>query len=100
MPKPPVISDELVRKYLLYCFEQGMDWQTVNADYSAIQKWFKNVLFVEWRLTKLPRPKREKKLPSVLSRQDVAAIIQSAKNYKHQVCLPWSMQQGLGLVKP
>ena len=97
MPRPPVMSDELVRKYLLYRFEQGLDWQTVNSDYSAIQKWFKNVLFLEWRLTKLPRPKREKKLPSVLSRQDVVAIIQSAKMYKHQVMLTFIYATGLRL---
>jgi len=49
------MSDDVVRKYLLHRFDQGKDWQTVNSDYSAIQKWFKNVLFLEWRLTKVHR---------------------------------------------
>jgi integrase/recombinase XerD len=97
LPKSVPMSDEVVRKYLLFRFEQGMDWQTVNSDYSAIQKWFKNVLFLEWRLTKLPRPKRENKLPSVLARQEVISIIQSAKTFKHQTMLTFIYATGLRL---
>jgi site-specific recombinase XerD len=46
------MSDDVVRKYLLHRFDTGKDWQTVNSDYSAIQKWFKNVLMLSWSLTK------------------------------------------------
>ncbi|MBK8722319.1 MAG: phage integrase N-terminal SAM-like domain-containing protein [Saprospiraceae bacterium] len=41
--EPLNMSDDLVRRYLLQRFDNGLDWQTVNSDYSAIQKWFKNV---------------------------------------------------------
>ncbi|MBK7223980.1 MAG: phage integrase N-terminal SAM-like domain-containing protein [Saprospiraceae bacterium] len=40
------ICDDLVREYLLHRFEMKLDWQTVNSDYSSIQKYFKNVLFL------------------------------------------------------
>ena len=81
------LSDDLVREYLLHRFEKGLAWQTVNSDYSSIQKFFKNVLFLPWSLTKLPRPKKEKKLPTIFSKQDVKKIIESAATYKHQILL-------------
>ncbi|NOT35967.1 MAG: hypothetical protein HOP11_01195 [Saprospiraceae bacterium] len=52
------MCDDLVREFLLYRFESGLCWQTVNSDYSSIQKYFKNVLFLPWSLKKLPRPKK------------------------------------------
>ena len=81
------ISDDIVRKYLLYRFDQGKHWQTVNSDCSAIQKFFKNVLMLSWSLTKLPRARKEKKLPSILSKEDVVKIIESAATFKQQVLL-------------
>ncbi len=32
------MCDDLVREYLLHRFEMKLDWQTVNSDYSLIQK--------------------------------------------------------------
>ena len=32
------------RQYLLYRYEQGLKWQTINGDYSAIQKFYVHVL--------------------------------------------------------
>lgn len=40
------MCDDLVREYSLHRFEMKPDWQTVNSDYSSIQKYFKNVLFL------------------------------------------------------
>ena len=87
LPDQPAMSDDIVRKYLLLRFEQGKEWQTVNSDYSAIQKWFKNVLMLPWSLKKLPRPKKEKRLPDILSKEDILKIIEAAATFKHQVLL-------------
>ena len=38
--------EDFDREYLLHRFEMKLDWQTVNSDYSSIQKYFKNVLFL------------------------------------------------------
>ena len=91
------MSDDLVREYLLHRFDKGLDWQTVNSDYSSIQKFFKNVLFLPWSLTKLPRPKKEKKLPTIFSKQDVKKIIESAATYKHQILLSFIYVTGCRL---
>jgi integrase/recombinase XerD len=91
------MSDDIVRKYLLFRFDAGKDWQTVNSDYSAIQKWFKNVLMLSWSLTKLPRARKEKKLPSILSKEDVVKIIESAGTFKQQVLLTFIYVTGVRL---
>jgi len=91
------MSDDVVRKYLLYRFDIGKAWQTVNSDYSAIQKWFKNVLLLQWSLTKLPRPKKENKLPFIFSREDVVKIIESASTFKQQVLLTFIYVTGARL---
>jgi integrase/recombinase XerD len=91
------MSENIVRKYLLYRFGQNKDWQTVNSDYSAIQKWFKNVLMLSWSLTKLPRARKEKKLPSILSKEDVVKIIEAAATFKQQVLLTFIYVTGARL---
>ena len=93
------ISDDIVRKYLLHRFDQGLDWQTVNSDYSAIQKFFKNVALLSWSLTKLPRPRKEKKLPSILSKEDVVKIIEAAATFKQQVMLTFVYVTGARLTE-
>jgi integrase/recombinase XerD len=84
-PKP--LNDDVARAYLIRRYQQGLDWHTVNSDYSAIQKFFKNVLLKPWSVLKIPRPRKTKKLPSILSRQDVIKIIEHAANIKQQALL-------------
>lgn len=91
------MSDDIVRKYLLFRFDAGKDWQTVNSDYSAIQKWFKNVLMLTWSLSKLPRARKEKKLPFILSKEDVVKIIEAGCTFKQQVILTFIYVTGARL---
>ncbi len=95
--EPLNMSDDLVRRYLLQRFDNGLDWQTVNSDYSAIQKWFKNVLMLPWSLKKLPRPRKEKKLPSILSKEDIVKIIENAATFKQKVLLTFIYVTGIRL---
>lgn len=81
------LDDSIVRDYLLRRYKQGLDWQTVNSDYSAIQKFYKNVLMESWNIAKIPRPRKSKKLPSILSRQDIIKIIEHTANIKQQAML-------------
>lgn len=91
------LNDDLVRKYLLHRFDSGCCWQTVNSDYSAIQKFFKNVVFLEWSLHKLPRPRKEKPLPTIFSKEDIVKIIESATTFKQQILLTFIYVTGARL---
>ena len=71
-------GQDQVQSYLLMRLEQGKSWSTLNADYSALRKYFKVLRDYPWSLKKLPRPRQDKKMPSILSKEDVARLNTSA----------------------
>lgn len=89
------LSYDLVREFLLHRFKSGLCWQAVNSDYSSIQKYFKNILMLPWSLKKLLRPKKERTLPSILSKEDIIRIIETASTYKLQVILTFIYVTGV-----
>lgn len=52
---------------------------------------------LSWSLTKLPRARKEKKLPSILSKEDVVKIIEAAATFKQQVLLTFVYVTGARL---
>ena len=91
------LSDDIAKEYLLHRYSQGLDWQTINSDYSSIQKFYKNILFKSWSIKKIPRPRKEKKLPTILSKEDVVKIIEHAPTFKQQVLLTFIYTTGMRL---
>ncbi len=47
----------------------------MNNIYSAMRKLFREVLNIEWSFKKLPRSKRERHLPELISQADVEKLI-------------------------
>ena len=83
------IYDQMeVREYLIHRVKTGAKWQTMNNIYSAMRKLFKEVLNIEWSFKKLPRPKKERHLPEILSKQEIQKLIFGCKNnIKHQTII-------------
>ncbi len=83
------IYDQIVvRSYLVHRVRNGAKWQTMNNIYSAMRKLFREVLEVEWSFKKLPRSKKERHLPEILSKEEVEKLIHGChKNIKHQTIL-------------
>jgi site-specific recombinase XerD len=79
------ITDEAVKEYLLYRYEQNLDWKTINMDYSALKKYFEGVCQKEWNTKMYPRPKANKELPNVLSQEEVKKLIDHVKMLKYKV---------------
>jgi site-specific recombinase XerD len=77
-------KSKVVRQYLVYRFEIGKAWQTVNGDYSALKILYEEVLGRDWKLQGVPRPRKEKYLPSILSQKQVVGLIDHASIFKHQ----------------
>ena len=70
-----------VEHYLLFRYNsQKVSWQTVNGDYSALRLFYKNVLDRVWDLKKLPRPRKQKSLPKVISPEQVSLLIMPIKS--------------------
>jgi len=87
-----------VEHYLLYRYKsQKVSWQTVNGDYSALRLFYKNVLNRVWDLRKLPRPRKQKSLPKVISPAQVSLLIENGKTFKHKVFFTLLYSTGLRL---
>jgi site-specific recombinase XerD len=85
------------KAYLITRIKAGKSWSTINGDYSSLRKYFEEVANLSWSLKKVPRPRREDRLPEILSKEDVQKIIEHAVNYKHQVFLTFVYATGLRL---
>lgn len=90
-----VYVQETVRGYLIERVRQGAKWQTMNNIYSAMRKLFREVLMIEWSMKKMPRPKKERILPELISKQEVERLICSCKMEKHKVILVTLYSTGL-----
>ncbi len=82
----PYVQDR-VKEYLLYRVRAGARWQTMNNIYSAMRKLFREVLELPWSMKKLPRPKKERILPELIGKKDVARLISACTHLKHQAIL-------------
>ncbi|MEL6358554.1 MAG: tyrosine-type recombinase/integrase [Bacteroidota bacterium] len=91
----PQIKQEDARRYILHRYERGLSWQTINGDYTSLQRFFTHVLHQDWDVDHIPRPRKERPLPSVLSREEVERLINFGVNLKDQAFM--SLLYGSGL---
>ena len=82
-----IYHQDHVKAYLIYRVRNGAKWQTMNNIYSAMRKLFRDVLDLEWSYKKMPRPKKERHLPELISKQEIAGLIDNCKMLKHKVIL-------------
>lgn len=92
---PSKLSDEQIGQYLHGLREQKYSWATINAHYSGIKWCYQKVLDRAWNQRLLPRPRREKRLPQILSQQEVKGLIEATKNLKHKTALMVMYSAGL-----
>lgn len=95
--KPVEVNSNDIEKYFLHLLEQKRRSPSyVNQAVSAIKFLFKyvekNDLVIE---VQLPRPKKEQKLPDILSREEVISIFNKVNNLKHKVILVLAYSAGL-----
>lgn len=81
------------REYLLYLIDKGMDSSTVRLASAAIDFYIRNVL--RQKPEELPLPKRRKKLPYVLSRQEIRKMIENTANIKHRTIIELLYSTGM-----
>lgn len=68
---------------------------TLNCIYSALRFFYETTLEREWNLKKVPRAKKEKIEPVVLSRAEVARLLNAVDNLKHKAVLATTYAAGL-----
>lgn len=89
------ISHEQVREYILMLLREGKSHAYINQAQSAIKFFYHEILGKGNATINLPRPKREQKLPEILSQGDVMKIIKAVSNLKHRAILLLTYSAGL-----
>jgi site-specific recombinase XerD len=94
--EPKELDEKHIRDYMLHL----VDKKKVSRAYhdqavSAIKFLYDHVLNMLKTVGSLPQPRKEKKLPVVLSRKDVIHIFESVNNIKHKAILMLAYSVGL-----
>ena len=92
----PITEDQL-RNYLVERTESGLNWSSINGDYSALQTYLTQILRQDWPLEQLARPRAEKSLPTIVSVQEVERLINAGSQLKHQAFMAFLYGTGLRL---
>ena len=84
---PLEMGEEEIGKYLDSLVGRKVSQATVRLTYSALKFLYVDTLQREWSLENLPRAKREKRLPVVLSGEEVKRLFDAVANVKHRTVL-------------
>lgn len=93
--RPEAVRRDDVRGYLRSQLERGIGRSTHTQIASALKFLFTHVLEQPWVVDDLPRPRRERKLPTVLSRDEVEGLVAVVENPKHRAILLLMYSAGL-----
>lgn len=95
---PDLLSQQQIRDYIQYhLIEKKLSKVWCNQLVSALKILFCEILKREWNHTDIPRPRREKKLPVVLSKEEVGKLFSRTGNLKHRAILILTYSAGLRL---
>jgi len=95
---PDLITTDQIRSYIEYCLiERKLSKAWLNQIISALKILYVEILKREWNRLDIPRPRREKKLPFILSREEVKKILNAHTNIKHRALLMIIYSSGLRL---
>ena len=85
---PDLISEEELRDYFLYC-ANVKKWSRVASTIAlcGIKFFYTHTLKREWTSLTFIRPPKEKKLPTILSKEEVNHILSYVRLLRYRVCL-------------
>lgn len=84
-----------IRAYLQQLIKQGYSNSSINQAINAIKFYYEVVLEMPNRFYAIERPRKETKLPKVLAKEEVLAIIDRANNIKHRCIISLLYSAGL-----
>lgn len=87
-------SRKTLEDYCLFLLKKDYSPQTVHLYINAISFFYKKILGYSFKI-KIPIPKRSKKLPVVLSREEISKILSVISNTKHYLIIALAYGAGL-----
>lgn len=96
-PKHPrELTNEDLRNYLIHLIEkEQFQASSINQVINALRFLYVELYKRQMQLADLPRPAKERKLPEVLSEEEVLSILNAVDNLKHKTILMLIYSAGL-----
>ncbi len=95
---PEDIGHDSIREYLYYLLkEKHASQATISQHYSALKFFYQTTLGRDWDVLKIPRSRRIKRLPVVLSQEEVGTVLNEIRNLKYRALLMTVYSGGLRL---
>ena len=94
---PDESTAEDVRAFLIHGLDRGLSRSYCVIQRNALRHLYQDTLRRTDELDGVPRPKRERRLPVVLSREEVQRLFAVVKNLKHKALLMTAYDAGLRL---
>jgi len=94
-------SDEInkqdIRNYLDFLLNSGKSWATVNLAINALKFYYGQIFRRKFFISDfgIKRPKKEKRLPTVLAKQEIVRMINITDNLKHKLIIQILYGSGL-----
>ena len=93
---PDQLTDREVQQYLRYLIEERcFAWASCRQTVGALRFFYEVTLGRPRRAFSIPLPKAAKRLPQILSRAEVARVLDGTQNVKHRVLLMTTYAAGL-----
>ncbi len=94
--KPEDISEEEIKAYLLHLVnKKKISISTQNSVINSIKFFYEQVLGQNRKKYWIDRPRKEKKLPLIIGKDDVKRMIASTENLKHRCIIALLYSSGL-----
>ena len=96
MRPPDQLTPEHIRQYQLYLTrDRHVSWSSFNQVVCARRFFYREVLKKDWAVKQIPYQRTGRRLPEILSAQEVAALFQATPNIKHRALLMTMYAGGL-----
>lgn len=89
------INEQDIKEYIKKLIREELSNSSINLAINAIKFYYELVLNMPHRFYYIERPRKEQKLPEVLSRKDVLRMLEHAGNLKHRCVLELLYSAGL-----
>ena len=97
---PEMLSEGHIREYQIYLVEEKKaSWTFFNQTVCALRFLYRRTLKKDWLVAHIPFPKREKRLPEVLSVEEVSKVFDCVRTVKSCTILKTMYGAGLRLTE-
>lgn len=92
---PSQLGEEDILNYLSSLVNSQVSWSKINLCQSALKHLYKTTLKQPWKIERLKRPRRQHRLPVILSKQEIKEIFEITSNLKHKTAFMTIYGSGL-----